>query len=44
MAFAGFDSLPYPGDDTMQWIIKNTNLSFVGFYLAPLHLVPTATG
>ncbi|MGJ5065220.1 glycoside hydrolase domain-containing protein [Bradyrhizobium oligotrophicum] len=35
MAFAGFDLLSYPGDDTMQWIKSNTNISFVGFYLAP---------
>jgi hypothetical protein len=35
MPFAGFDSLLYPGDDTMQWIKSNTNFSYVGFYLAP---------
>jgi hypothetical protein len=35
MAFAGFDSLSYPGDDMMQWLKANTNFRFVGFYLAP---------
>ena len=35
MAFAGFDSLGYPGDGVMAWLKANTNLSFVGFYLAP---------
>jgi hypothetical protein len=35
MAFAGFDSLDYPGDEMMQWMKSNTNLTFVGFYLAP---------
>lgn len=35
MPFAGFDSLHYPGDGVMAWLKANTNLSFVGFYLAP---------
>jgi Domain of unknown function (DUF1906) len=35
MPFAGFDSLHYPGDTVMGWLKANTNLSFVGFYLAP---------
>jgi Domain of unknown function (DUF1906) len=35
MPFAGFDSLHYPGDAVMGWLKANTNLSFVGFYLAP---------
>ena len=36
MPFAGFDSLNYPGDAVMAWLKANTNLSFVGFYLAPM--------
>ncbi|SRR5579871_1396596 len=35
MSYAGFDSLAYPGDAMMQWLKSHTNLSFVGFYLAP---------
>jgi hypothetical protein len=35
MAFAGFDSLAYPGDQVMAWLRQKTNLVFVGFYLAP---------
>jgi hypothetical protein len=42
MPFAGFDSLTYPGDDTMQWLRTNTNFSFVGFYLAPAPARPTS--
>ena len=33
MAFAGFDSVAYPGDDVMAWLKANTNLSFAGYYL-----------
>lgn len=32
---AGFDSYGYPGDAEMDWICKNTNLVFCGYYLAP---------
>jgi hypothetical protein len=32
---AGFDTSTYPGDLTMGWLRKNTNLSWVGYYLAP---------
>jgi hypothetical protein len=35
MAFAGFDCSSYPGDHTMQSLKSDTNLCFVGFYLAP---------
>ena len=42
MAFAGFDSLSYPGDAMMQWLKSNTNFSFVGFYLAPAPSRPTS--
>ncbi len=42
MAFAGFDSLSYPGDAVMAWLKANTNLSFVGFYLAPAPSRPTS--
>ena len=42
MAFAGFDSLAYPGDAMMQWLKSNTNFSFVGFYLAPAPSRPTS--
>lgn len=42
MAFAGFDSLAYPGDSVMAWLKANTNLSFVGFYLAPAPSRPTS--
>jgi hypothetical protein len=35
MPYAGFHSLAYPGTDMMQWLITNTNFTFVGFYLAP---------
>ncbi len=42
MGFAGFDSLAYPGDDVMAWLKANTNLSFVGFYLAPAPSRPTS--
>jgi len=42
MAFAGFDSLAYPGDNVMAWLKANTNLSFVGFYLAPAPSRPTS--
>jgi hypothetical protein len=42
MAFAGFDSLAYPGDTMMQWLKSNTNFSFVGFYLAPAPSRPTS--
>jgi hypothetical protein len=42
MPFAGLDSLAYPGDDMMQWIKSNTNLTFVGFYLAPAPSRPTS--
>jgi len=33
--YAGFDRSTYPGDATMIWIWENTNLCWVGFYLAP---------
>ena len=42
MAFAGFDSLAYPGDDVMAWLKSNTNLTFVGFYLAPAPSRPSS--
>lgn len=42
MASAGFDSLAYPGDDVMAWLKANTNLSFVGFYLAAAPSRPTS--
>jgi len=42
MAFAGFDSLAYPGDAMMQWLKSNTNFRFVGFYLAPAPSRPTS--
>lgn len=42
MAYAGFDSLSYPGDTLMAWLKENTNLSFVGFYLAPAPSRPTS--
>ncbi|MCF2151904.1 DUF1906 domain-containing protein [Desmonostoc muscorum LEGE 12446] len=32
---AGFDRLQYPGDSVMQWLRDNTNLAWIGFYLAP---------
>src|ERR1044072_1236531 len=40
---AGFDSSTYPahGIETMDWLIHNTNLSWVGYYLAP---APNRTG
>jgi hypothetical protein len=41
MAFAGFDSLDYPGDAVMAWLKANTNFSFVGFYLAPAPSQPS---
>lgn len=34
-AFAGFDAYGYPGDAAMDWLRKNTNLCWAGFYLAP---------
>lgn len=34
-AFAGFECSGYPGDDTMSWLIANTNLVWCGIYLAP---------
>jgi hypothetical protein len=42
MGFAGFDSLSYPGDAAMAWLKAQTNLSFVGFYLAPAPSRPTS--
>lgn len=33
--FAGFDTSAYPGDENMAHIKAHSNLSFVGFYLAP---------
>jgi hypothetical protein len=30
---AGFDVSHYPGDDVMQWLAGNTNLTWVGYYL-----------
>jgi Domain of unknown function (DUF1906) len=42
MSYAGFDSLAYPGDAMMQWLKSHTNLSFVGFYLAPAPSRPTS--
>lgn len=42
MAYAGFDVLAYPGDTLMAWLKENTNLSFVGFYLAPAPSRPTS--
>ena len=33
--FAGFDCSGYPGDNTMSWLIANTNLVWCGYYLAP---------
>ena len=42
MPFAGFDSLSYPGDAVMAWLKANTNLAFVGFYLAPAPSRPTS--
>src|SRR5262249_24813583 len=42
MPYAGFDSLAYPGDAMMQWLHSHTNLSFVGFYLAPAPSRPTS--
>lgn len=35
MAYAGFDSLEYPGDRVMRSIKDTTNFKFAGFYLAP---------
>ena len=32
---AGFDSLAYPGDTALQWLLANTNLKWCGYYLAP---------
>jgi len=34
-AFAGLDALQYPGNDAMDWLLHNTNLTWTGFYLAP---------
>jgi len=42
MGFAGFDSLAYPGDVVMAWLKANTNLRFVGFYLAPAPSRPSS--
>jgi hypothetical protein len=42
MAYAGFDKLAYPGDALMAWLKADTNLSFVGFYLAPAPSRPTS--
>jgi len=42
MPFAGFDALAYPGDPLMTWLKANTNLGFVGFYLAPAPSRPTS--
>ena len=33
--FAGFDRSDYPGDDVIDWLKANTNLSWCGYYLAP---------
>ena len=33
--YAGFDTSIYPGDGTMEWLLKNTNLKWTGFYLGP---------
>lgn len=33
--FAGFDTISYPGDETMQSLWDNTNLFWCGFYLGP---------
>ena len=35
MGIAGIDKRDYPGDNTIQWLINNTNLKWTGFYLAP---------
>src|SRR5690348_8177793 len=37
MLIAGFDSYSYPshGISTMDWLMQNTNLKWVGYYLAP---------
>jgi hypothetical protein len=41
-AFAGFDTFGYPGDSAMDWLKKNTNLTWVGFYLGPAPSHPNA--
>ena len=33
--FAGFDCSGYPGNNTMSWLLANTNLVWCGYYLAP---------
>jgi hypothetical protein len=34
--FAGFECSGYPGDNTMSWLIANSNLVWCGYYLAPV--------
>ena len=35
MSYAGFDTFGYPGDSVMDWLKRNTNFCWTGFYLAP---------
>jgi hypothetical protein len=39
---AGFDSLAYPGDTALKWLLANTNLTWCGYYLAPAPSRPTS--
>lgn len=33
--FAGYDAKDYPGLDVMNWLSRNSNLKWCGYYLAP---------